>query len=263
MDNYAQKPIHPLEQPPPPPPVRPEPTGARRVAFPQTKPILTYVILGINVAVFLADMALHNQLTLLGDKNNIAIMQGELWRLFTPMFLHANLIHLGVNSYSLYIVGPSVERSFGYSRFLALYILSGIASAITSFALGPYQSIGASGALFGLVGALLPLLYLNRKVLSNTNRQIGNIVVVIVLNLLFGVSIPGIDNWAHIGGLAGGLVLAWLTAPRYTVRFDMLDVVRIEDESSIQTAWLFYGLAALGLAAIVFVLINLRLAPTG
>ncbi|MBN1312456.1 MAG: rhomboid family intramembrane serine protease, partial [Anaerolineae bacterium] len=193
---------------------------------------------------------------------NFLIVQGQLWRLFTPMFLHGGFVHLGVNSYSLYLIGPRVERSFGHFRFLAIYVLSGVAGSVVSFALGPYQSIGASGALFGLIGALVPMLYLNRKIFANTRQQIANIIIVIGLNLFYGFSAGGIDNWAHIGGLVSGLALAWPTAPRYVLRLSTMDTVRLDDESSISIAWLVYSLSALGLGLLTFLLINLRLLAT-
>ena len=258
-----KKPIHPLDQPPPPAQPAPERSPIRRVEVAQITPFLSYTILVINVVVFLADVLLGHQLTDLGAKDNTMIVQGELWRLFTPMFLHAGPIHLAVNSYSLYLIGPRVERNFGHFRFLALYFLSGIASTIASFAFGPYRSIGASGALFGLIGALIPMFYVNRKVFANTRQQITRIMVVIAFNLFYGVSAGGIDNWAHIGGLVSGVALAWPTAPRYVLRLITMDTARLDDESSPSTAWLIYGLSLLGLGVLTFLLINLRWSPAG
>lgn len=266
MDNYPQssRSIHPLDQPPEPSPSPPTPgqVVVRRVEASHSPPLLSYAILAINITVFLLDFLLGGSLTALGAKDNLAITQGEIWRLFTPMFLHAGLLHLGVNSYSLYIVGPRVESSFGHWRFLAIYILSGLAGSVASFALGAYRSVGASGALFGLIGALIPLLYLNRKVLANTGQQINHIITVIALNLFFGFTAGGIDNWAHIGGLVGGLSLAWLTSPRYVARLSAMDSARIDDESSPSTAWLVYSLALLCLAGLVLLLVSMRTSST-
>lgn len=262
MDNYPQssRPIHPLDQPPQPPEFTPERVIIRRVQGPSSAPILSYTILAINVIVFLLDnFLLGGLLTVLGAKDNGAIAQGEFWRLLTPMFLHGGYIHLGLNSYSLFIVGPQVERSFGHWRFLAIYFLSGLAGSVASFALSPYRSIGASGALFGLIGALIPLLYLNRKVLANTRQHINNLITVIALNLVFGFTAGGIDNWAHIGGLAGGLTLSWLTAPRYVARLSTMDSIRMDDESLPYVAWIVYGMAVLCLGGLVLWLISLRL----
>ena len=184
--------------------------------------------MGINILVFLADMGLRitgygfqgvGPLTLIGAKDNQAIVRGEYWRLITPLFLHGGILHLGLNRYFLYIVGRLVERAFGTARFLAIYLLSGIAGVVASFAFSHFDSIGASGALFGLVGAWVPLLYRNRHVLANTRQQIRRIVQVIAINLLIGLA-PGIDNWAHLGGLVSGLALGWFASPLYVVRVE-------------------------------------------
>jgi rhomboid protease GluP len=172
------------------------------------------------------------------------------------VFLHANLIHIAVNSYSLYIIGPQVERSYGHARFAAIYLLSGIAGVIASFAFSPYESLGASGALFGLIGAMLPLLYRNRKVLQNTQRSIVAVVEVIVINLLIGL-IPGIDDWAHGGGLISGLALSWFATPLYKVIQDFDGSIRIKDESVSGMVWaaiLVLGVAILGAAYLVILL---------
>jgi membrane associated rhomboid family serine protease len=233
------KPVHPLERsvPAPQPPAGRLAEPARRVEFPQSKPILTYALLGINLAVFLADTALNGQLTQLGAKDNAAIMAGEIWRFITPMFLHGGWLHIGVNSYSLYIIGPQVERYFGHRRFAAIYLLSGIAGVIASFTFSQFPSIGASGAIFGLIGALLPLLYRNRGVLADTRRRMISIVEVIVINLLIGL-MPLIDDWAHVGGLIGGLALAWFATPLYKVFMDVDGSIRVKDQSSGSAAWL-------------------------
>jgi rhomboid protease GluP len=233
-----QRPLHPLEQPPLPAPApAPHPVVRRRVDLPTNPPVLTYLLIAINVVVFLLDMATNWSLTDLGAKDNAKIILGEYWRFFTPMFLHGGILHLGLNSYFLYIVGPQVERSYGSLRFAAIYFLSGFAGSIASFALTPSPSIGASGALFGVIGALIPLLYRNRDVLGNTRRQITSIVEVIAVNLLIGFLVPDIDNWGHVGGLLGGLALSWLATPRYKIRSVDETYVRIDDISSPAVAW--------------------------
>jgi rhomboid protease GluP len=252
-----RKPVHPLEREPPSPP-KPLPVTPprRRIKVPQSKPVFTYLILGINVLVFLLDYVLFGQqLTMLGMKENQAIINGEYWRLVTPMFLHGGIIHLGLNSYFLYSVGPQIERFFGYWRFLAVYLLSGISGAVASFALNRHPSIGASGALFGLVGAMLPLLYRNRAIITDTRRRIGSVVFVIVANLVIGLN-PLIDNWGHAGGLVAGLILGWFATPRYVVRAALGDLVRLEDESSSVVAWvatILFGAAVAGVTLLLVV----------
>jgi len=198
-------------------------------------------------------------LTYMGAKDNAAILQGQYWRLFTPMFLHGGVLHIALNSYFLYLIGPQVERSFGHWRFLAIYFLSGVAGVVASLAARPdVLSIGASGALFGLVGALIPLLYRNRSVLANTQRRIASVLQVIVINLVIGLTVQNIDNWGHIGGLLGGLTLAWFTTPRYAVRHDLDGAVRIIDETSPTTMWGAVAFVAAALIGLMYLLIVVR-----
>ena len=263
----AGRPVHPLEQPPPlPEEVTGPPQPLPRVTMPSSIPAWTYVLLAVNALVFLADSATQwlgldytgmGLLTLMGAKSNDAIMAGEFWRLVTPLFLHGGIVHLGVNSYFLFIVGRQIERAYGPLRFLAIYLISGIAGVLASFMLSPYASIGASGALFGIIGAWIPLLYRNRFILKNPNRQIWRIVQIIAINLLIGLT-PGIDNWAHVGGLLGGLALGWVVTPRYVVRLVSPADVQVEDESSQTTVLLAISGAVLCLGMLTAAGIAMR-----
>jgi rhomboid protease GluP len=242
-------------------------TPVRRAAMPSSQPVVTYVLLAANIIVFVADSVMGllglglqgvGPLTLLGAKNNLAILDGEYWRLVTPLFLHGGIIHLGFNSYFLYVVGRQIERLYGPLRFAAIYFLSGIAGTMASFAFNTAPAIGASGALFGLIGAWLPLLYRNRHILANTQRQIRSIVQVIVINLLIGLT-PGIDNWAHVGGLVGGLALGWLITPRYALRGGTVgDLPEVVDQTDAAQGIALAGLFAFVLAAIMLGLVLLR-----
>jgi rhomboid protease GluP len=136
------------------------------------------------------------------------VVQDQYWRLVTAMFLHAGLIHLAFNMYALYLFGSAVENAFGSARFLATYFVTGILANVTSFALSGDNvfgvSVGASGAVFGLLGAWVAYNYRRRgSVLASQNLQTA--MFLIGLNLLLGFSIPGIDNSAHIGGLVSGV----------------------------------------------------------
>lgn len=224
----------------------------------QSQPILAYGVLALNVLIFVLDQYVLNlQLTELGVKDNAAIMAGELWRFVTPMFLHASLVHVAVNGYSLFIIGPQVERTYGHLRFAAIYLLSGIAGVIASFAFSPYQSLGASGAIFGLVGALLPLLYRNRRIFQNTQRQIMSLVRVIAINLLIGF-LPLIDGWAHGGGLVAGLALGWFATPLLRVLQDFDGSVRIKDESSGAMVWAAIFIVAMVIGGLAYFAILLK-----
>lgn len=157
-----------------------------------------------------------------GAKVNWAIAAGEIWRFFTPIFIHANAGHIFVNMYSLYAVGPSVELFYGRERTAIVYLLSGVSGVAFSLAFNANNSVGASGAIFGIVGALAWFLYRHRDLFGAVAKdQLRRIVVVIALNLALGFSTM-IDNWGHIGGLLGGLLIGWFIGP-HLVRSQTLD----------------------------------------
>jgi rhomboid protease GluP len=219
-----------------------------RVALPSTVPYLTYSIIGLTVLVFLLQIIsawlfgyfqsdlnhdLPSVLTgyiagnrpidwleVYGAQISQFIVQGQLWRLLTPMLLHASVIHIGLNMYVLFAFGVGLERSFGHGRFLALYLLGGFAGNVLSFLFTAGPSIGASTALFGLFSAEGVFLYQNRKILGKRARgAIYNIVFWVVVNLFFiGSFVPNIDRWGHIGGLIGGLIFAWFAGPIWEVQ---------------------------------------------
>jgi membrane associated rhomboid family serine protease len=139
-----------------------------------------------------------------------AIAAGEWWRLLTPMLLHAprSLWHIGLNMYVLWLYGPEVERAFGTPRFVGLFVVAGFLGGAASYAFGPCPAlgVGASGAIFGVVGALLIYLY-NRRRSAFVRGYLKSITILVMINLAFGFIVPGIDNLAHLGGLAGGIMV--------------------------------------------------------
>jgi rhomboid protease GluP len=173
----------------------------------------------------------------LGAKVNDAILSGQLWRLFTPLFIHVTPLHVAVNMYSLYVIGPPTERFFGSARVLFLYLSSGIAGVIASLAFSQYHSAGASGATFGLLGAMAAFLYLNRSLFGRFGRdQLQRIIIVAILNLGLGLS-PGIDNWGHIGGLTAGFTATWYFGPRLRAIHIEPDLVQLTDIRSWSKVW--------------------------
>lgn len=137
-----------------------------------------------------------------------AIAAGEWYRLLTPAVLHAGALHLAFNSFALWIYGPSVERAFGSLRFAAVYLVSGFLGGALSYAFGPCRviGVGASGAIFGLLGALLVYLFHLRRS-APIARSLQGILTIVGINLVIGFTVPGIDNLAHLGGLAGGALV--------------------------------------------------------
>ncbi len=164
--------------------------------------VVMYIILGINNGNFLTFSA--TSLAIFGGNNLLLVQNGEVWRILTSAFLHVGLIHLVVNMYSLAIIGTQVETFIGKWKFLFIYFISAIGGNLLSlvFSQANVVSVGASGALFGLMGALLYFGYHYRLYLSEAIRN--QIIPIILINLLIGFIVPGIDNVAHIGGLIGG-----------------------------------------------------------
>ena len=173
------------------------------------KPFISYLFIAIQIIMFFlmeGSGGSTNSETLInwGAKVNYLIADGEWWRLITPIFLHIGILHLIMNSIALYYVGPLIERIFGNSRFLFIYLFAGFSGVFASYLLSPSLSAGASGAIFGCFGALLYFAWQFPKLFF---RVMGwNVIIIIIINLIFGFTIQGIDNAGHIGGLVGGFL---------------------------------------------------------
>ena len=175
------------------------------------KPVVTYALIAINILAFILSFVFN----LMNDfaVNRYFITHGEPYRLITGIFLHAGVIHLLFNMYALYIIGMQLESFLGKSKFLAVYLLSGLAGSMLSIFMSPGFSVGASGAIFGLLGSLLYFGYHYRVYLDTVIKS--QIIPLIVINLLLGFFISGIDIWAHIGGLIGGLLATMAVGVKY------------------------------------------------
>ena len=208
---------YPVQDAPQPPP---QPV---RVALPQTAPYVTYAIIGVTVFIYILQLA--TQVLLQIDlpvaffiKVNDLIRQGQLWRLLTPVLVHGSLTHIGFNMYALFSFGTGLERHFGHKRFLALYLLGAFTGNVMSFLFVSNNSLGASTAIFGLLGAEGVFLYQNRKLFAGQFKgAISNIIFIAVINLFVIGSLPNIDNWGHIGGLLGGTMFAWFASPLWAI----------------------------------------------
>ncbi len=181
--------------------------------FSQKKPVITYLFIVLNVMMFLFSFVFPGLVGMFSN-SYLAIQNGQFYRLFTSMFFHGGLIHLVCNMYALYIIGPQVERYYGKRRFAFIYIVSGLLGSIFSCAFMSETvalyggSIGASGAIFGLLGSIGYFSYYYRATLQDTLRN--NVTPVIVSNLLLSILVPGIDFFGHVGGLIGGLLTSML-----------------------------------------------------
>jgi membrane associated rhomboid family serine protease len=177
---------------------------------------VTMILIAATVIVSLSALwsaeggALFNTFAL--DK--AAVAAGEYWRLWTVMLLHGNELHLFFNMYALYLAGRIVERWYGSGLFLAFYLACAAAGSIGSFVFGgDIPSVGASGAVFGLFGMLLSAGRIHHPLDRQGRALVSQIGMLIVINLVLGFAVPGIDVAAHLGGLAAGLWLGALIPP--------------------------------------------------
>ena len=249
-----------------------------------SRPMVTYLILGVTVFVFilqllteagilrepfivlgrlvfgsanmdemLAQGAGNNLLVLLGAKIQVLIVKGQLWRLLTPALLHStsSFLHIIFNMYALYSIGRSLELHYGNLRFLLLYLLGAFGGNTLSFLLSPGFSIGASTAVFGLIAAEGIFIYQNRGIFGKQARSaLQNVVVILVINLLIGMSSSGIDNWGHLGGLLAGAAFAWFAGPVLVVE-GVWPEYRLADRRSESQAWVTALVVAMLTAGLV------------
>lgn len=176
--------------------------------FKSKVPYITYLLIAINFIFYFVPI-------LLGEYNYVinalcvhgpSIRAGQYYRLFTGMFLHGGLVHLLCNCYCLYVIGTQIESFLGRIKYLIIYIFAGVSGALFSITFGGSAgSIGASGAIFGLMGALVYFGYYYRVYLGNVIKS--QIIPLIVVNLFLGFMLSGVDNFAHIGGLIGGAII--------------------------------------------------------
>jgi len=240
---------YPNEIPPPPPQMQ--------LRLPVSNPILTWLLLGSIVVVWLVMELVGGSenpvvLVTFGANYGPAILDGQFWRLFTSMFLHIGLAHLFFNAYALFIFGMEMERLYGPDRYIIVYVLSGLFGSLASFASrGPTVfSAGASGAIFGVIGMNLAYFMLHRQTFGRFGRQrVMNTLLIIGINLVFGFTVPGIDNLAHIGGLVAGLALGYGLAPRYQVADQYTLSPRVVDTVSLLNRWWVPALAIIILSA--------------
>lgn len=176
----------------------------------RTAPV-TYALIAINVIVFVIGQAsgdLGNRLFVDGAQYRPLIQSGEWWRVFTAMFLHANLAHVGFNMWALFLFGPSLERRFGSVSFATLYVASGLGGGALYHLVGRMEpAIGASGAIFGLFGALIAATYRQRHTAAG-RAVFSQLMMLLALNLAIPLIVPNVAWEAHVGGLAAGIAIA-------------------------------------------------------
>jgi len=202
------------------------------------------------------DSAVSAVLLRYGAKDDTLILQGQYWRFLAPLFLHVNLLHLVLNMVNFVVLGRYLERLFGHARFLLIYLLSGVVACIASFLFAPDAiSVGASGAIMGLVGAYSAFIIVHRQAMVRGGLfAIITLVVVIGLNLGIGFVIPDVDNAAHIGGLVAGFVLGWEFTPFYK----RLPEGKLVDVHSVLWRWPLALLTILGTLLLAILALYLK-----
>ena len=194
--------------------------------FSSKKPIVTYILITLCLIMFVLSGFGVDTMTLVRYGANVGslVKNGEVYRLISYMFLHAGIFHIFFNMYSLYIVGPRVEDFFGKWKFLLIYMISGISGGLLSVAMnGEVVSVGASGAIFGLFGALLYFGYNYRGYIGAIIRS--QILPIVIYNLLLGFFISGIDMWGHVGGLIGGIITSYMLGTIENKKYNVSNIL--------------------------------------
>ena len=176
--------------------------------FKTRKPYVTYFLIAVNIIFYLVPMLFnqHNNVLVSYCVHGPSIRAGDYYRLITGIFLHGGILHLVCNCYSLYVIGSQIENFLGKVKYSIVYLFSGVIGALFSISFGGMTpSVGASGAIFGLMGALLYFGYYYRVYLGNVVKS--QILPLIAINLGIGFLVPNVDNFAHIGGLIGGTMM--------------------------------------------------------
>jgi rhomboid protease GluP len=241
----------------------PEPAREPGARLPLAKPIVTYLLLGAITVVFLIEVALGGLsstriLIPLGAQINLLVWEGERWRLLAAMFLHIGVTHYLFNTWALFSLGRDVESFYGSLRFAVIYFAAGLFGGLAYYLLGSERtaiviSAGASGAIFGVIGAELAFWLRNRMLFGDLGKQrLMNLAILVGINVVFGFSTPGINNLAHMGGLATGFLLALALTPRYEVTWAW-------DESGqtprlVNRSPLWLQAAAVGLIVVLFII---------
>ncbi len=207
---------------------------------------VTIGLLAVIGGVFVLDLVLNKQLFLSGADVPALVAGGEYWRLMTAVFLHANVMHLLLNGYGLYLFGGFVERTFGHLQLLALFLATGFVASATSYTLAPMTeeglltaAIGASGAIFGLFGVFLAYNYRRRHTRLG-RAMLQQMLPWLLLNVALSFA-PGIDWRAHFGGLVAGF-LAGFAAEELAERMPRRSAFTI----------VYVALIAIGVAAVVW-----------
>lgn len=206
--------------------------------FKPKKIVVTYVLMAICTLIYILQILFPN-LTTLGAVNGTLVRSGQVYRLVTGMFMHGSIWHLLCNMYSLYVIGCATENYFGKKKFLLIYLVSGIIGSMFSCIFNTGWSLGASGAIFGLMGALCYFGYYYRLYMGKA--LYSEIIPVIILNLALSLIVSNIDFYAHIGGLIGGVFITM-----------GLGIKNKTDKQSSINGWITFGILVVFILCMLF-----------
>jgi membrane associated rhomboid family serine protease len=202
-----------------------------------TKPYVTYTLIGINAVVFAIQYIVGIDVVAkeLGMWPIGVAIGGEWWRLASAAFLHGSLLHIGFNMYVLYVLGPTLERILGHARFIILYALAAFGGAVASYVLSDVRtvSVGASGAIFGLMGALV-------IAGQRLRYDIRQVLILLAINVVIGFIAPNVDWRAHLGGLVvGAVVAAIMVLPKrkHRMAIQVFGLVSVSIVLAVVAAW--------------------------
>ena len=183
-------------------------------------PVLTIALIGFNAVLFFVTVSqglLQSEAAILkaGALSRELVFHGEVWRLLSAMFLHGGLDHLAGNGVGLFIVGMAAEHAYGKLEMIGIYVISGLCGSVLSVLMNPGPSVGASGAIFGLLGATIVVFLKYRDRLHLRDKHVGNgLLLWAAYSIATAWFIPFVDNAAHVGGLLGGALCGYCLTPK-------------------------------------------------
>jgi rhomboid protease GluP len=228
------------------------PSSGVRLQIPTYPVRLTYILIAANVLAFAATLVFNPIIYYLGGLvPGFVLERGQAWRLLTAGFIHGDIMHIGFNMYALYIFGRQVERLFGTRRFALIYGLAliGGSAVVVLFDAMDSLTVGASGAILGLLGALVAYFWRYQEMMLGARARLSNLVTTAAINLGLGL-LPRVSLWGHLGGTLAGVAMGLMLLPRYKPLYGLTP--RMETVERRSQEWTN---AAIGLLGCVFILI--------
>src|SRR5262245_37903059 len=183
-------------------------------------PLVTIALIGLNVVIFFITVShglLQSEPGILraGALSRDLVFGGEIWRLLSAMFLHGSLEHLFGNGVGLFILGMAAEHAYGKLEMAGIYFIAGLSGSVFSVLINPGPAVGASGAIFGLLGAMIIFFCKYHAAFHLRDKRIGNVLLIwAAYSVVTAYFIPFVDNAAHVGGLIGGAFSGYWLTPR-------------------------------------------------